>query len=132
MKPISQVLESILYTGRRVIETDAEAKAMYEPYAINRAMSWYGDQIQLANFMNEHWQHLDRRQQYDFYFYITRKYRRQFVSKPKNKIDDPDALEAVMTIYNYNQKRAIEVLRLLPQDQIDALKAQLDRGGIQR
>ena len=61
-------VNSINTTKKYLINDDIDEKD-YQPYMVNRSLSYFADTILMANEMNMN-AHLDKKLQYDFYFNI--------------------------------------------------------------
>ena len=97
----------------------------YNPYLTNAAFSQHMDTIMLAEEMNQaHW--LSPELQYDFYYYGVRRGKR--FGFPK-KQDVEDNVQLVMDYYHYSHAKALEALEILTAEQLDIMRAKLDKGG---
>lgn len=106
-------------------ENDDLAEKNYPPFMVNRGLSYFQDTIQYANEMNVH-HHVDKKLQYEFYINTIRS-RKRF-SKWFKKQEDSD-IEAVQEYYGYSNERASQALSILSQQQLDAIKQKLEKGG---
>jgi hypothetical protein len=98
----------------------------YNPFLTNRAFSMHQDTIMLADMMNTGHK-LPPELQYDFYYHSVRKGRRfGFPSKPH----ESDNLTLVMEHYNYSKEKALEAMRLLSDNDIMAIRASKNKGGM--
>ena len=115
---------AINYTKKDIMVDDIAEKS-YNPFMINRQLSYFPDTILAANEMNRN-HHLDNRLQFDFFINIIRK-RKRFSKwyKPETVSD----LEAVKKYYGYSNEKARQVLTLLNTDQINELKRKVTTGG---
>ena len=97
----------------------------YNPYLTNAAFSQHMDTIMLAEEMNQaHW--LSPELQYDFYYHGVRRGKR--FGFPK-KQDVEDNVQLVMDYYQYSHTKALEALEILTAEQLDMMRAKLDKGG---
>lgn len=97
----------------------------YNPYLTNAAFSQHIDTVMLAEEMNQyHW--LSPELQYDFYYYGVRRGKR--FGFPK-KQDVEDNVQLVMDYYKYSHTKALEALEILSAEQLDMMRAKLDKGG---
>ena len=97
----------------------------YNPYLTNAAFSQHMDTVMLAEEMNQaHW--LSPELQYDFYYYGVRRGKR--FGFPK-KQDVEDNVQLVMDYYHYSHTKALEALEILTAEQLDTMRAKLDKGG---
>lgn len=81
----------------------------------------------IANAMNRYYQHLTPRQQYDYYFNSIRAMRRVYNKWGKKK--DDDKINLIMSYHNYSYLRAVEVIDLFTEDQLVAMKKEMEVGG---
>jgi len=117
-------LNDINYAKQNIMVDDI-AEKQYNPFMINRGLSYFNDTVLMANEMNLN-THLDNRLQFDFFMNIIRK-RKRFSKwfKPETASD----VEAVKTYYGYSNEKARQVLSLLTKDQIEVLKKKVNKGG---
>jgi hypothetical protein len=99
----------------------------YVPFVTNRNYSLHGDTVLHANIMNMY-PGLDPRLQYDYYFHALRpKFRRG----KWPKADKNDDLQYIQEYFKYNKGRALEVLRILTDTQVEAIvKSVKSRRGV--
>ena len=111
--------------GKNNIMVDDIVEKQYNPFMINRGLSYFQDTVLMANEMNIN-HHLDNRLQFDFFINIVRK-RKRF-----SKWQKPETLsevEAVKAYYGYSNEKARQALTLLTSEQIDLLKKKVYKGG---
>jgi hypothetical protein len=125
MNPFDYV-KAASYSKKDIMVDDIAEKA-YTPYIVNRALSYHLDTVLFANEMNIN-HNMDNRLQFDFYINTIKK--RNRFSKWHKVVDDND-VDIVKSAFNYNKKRAEEVLSLLSKDQIQSLKNRMNIGGKQ-
>jgi|LakMenE01Jun11ns_1017448.scaffolds.fasta_scaffold9710512_2 hypothetical protein len=116
-------VKSINEKTENLIQVQPDAERDYVPFMVNRSLSFSPDTILYANMMNEKWM-LDKKMQYDFLYGSVRR-RRRFDKWMKREEDD--MIPLVMEIYKVNQRRAIEYLCLMNEDQKKELR--IGRGG---
>ena len=123
MNPFEYV--NAINTTKKDIMVDDITEKAYNPFIINRSLSYFNDTVLMANEMNIN-HHLDNRLQFDFFINIVRK-RKRFSKwfKPETASD----VEAVKTYYGYSNEKARQVLSLLTKDQIEVLKKKVNKGG---
>lgn len=119
-----EFLNSINYTKKDVMVDDIAEKE-YNPFIVNRTLSYFNDTVLIANEMNIN-HHIDNRLQFDFLLNIIRKKRRfsKWI-KPETVSD----VEVVKDYYGYSNEKANQVLTLLTSDQINELKKKVYKGG---
>jgi hypothetical protein len=119
---------SILQNKKNLIIDELTEKE-YQPFLINRTLSYHKDCVLYANEMNR--RHLaDKKLQYDFFLNTIRSQKRPFAKwiKPE-KSDD---LECIKQVFGLSDQKAREALRLLSNEQIQKLKEQTDTGGLRK
>ncbi len=107
------------------MDSDPECESQYPPYVVNRCYSGFMDTILLANEMNLN-SHIDKKLQYDFYINIIRPKKRFSPWLKKEKLD---SLDCIKQYYGYSDEKAKVALKLLTQQQLEFIKAKLNRGG---
>ena len=123
MNPFEYV--NAVNSTKKDIMIDDGAEKAYNPFMVNRSLSYFADTVLAANEMNRY-AHTDNRLQFDFLINIIRK-RKRFSKwyKPETVSD----LEAVKKYYGYSNEKARQVLTLLNTDQINELKRKVTTGG---
>ena len=115
---------AINYTKKNIMVDDIAEKA-YNPFMINRQLSYFPDTVLAANEMNRH-HHVDNRLQFDFFINIIRKRKRFSKSFKPEQVSD---LETVKEYYGYSNEKARQVLTLLSTEQMNELKNKVAKGG---
>ena len=115
---------AINYTKKDIMVDDIAEKS-YNPYMINRQLSYFPDTVLAANEMNRN-HHLDNRLQFDFFINIIRKRKRFSKWFKPEQISD---LDVVKKYYGYSNEKAHQVLTILTTDQINELKRKVMTGG---
>tara|TARA_B100000519_G_scaffold195737_1_gene201128 strand:+ start:232 stop:609 length:378 start_codon:yes stop_codon:yes gene_type:complete len=115
---------AINYTKKNIMVDDIAEKA-YNPFMINRQLSYFPDTVLAANEMNRH-HHVDNRLQFDFFINIIRKRKRFSKWFKPEQISD---LETVKEYYGYSNEKARQVLTLLSTEQMNELKNKVAKGG---
>ena len=111
--------------GKSNIMVDDITEKAYNPFMINRSLSYFHDCVLMANEMNIN-HHLDKRLQFDFLINIIRK-RKRFSKwiKPDTVSD----VEVVKEYYGYSNEKARQALTLLTPEQITMIKQKVYKGG---
>lgn len=104
---------------------DPQLEKEYNSFLTNKNFSHFPDTVLLSNDLNKAY-NLDNKLQFDYYFYSIRKRYRK--SEWYKKTDTED-IKIIKKKYNYNQKRAEEVLPLITKPDLDKLKQSLFIGG---
>ena len=124
MTELKDWLNSINFTKENLIEDPSEIKN-YPPYIINRCLSGHLDCVLFVNEMNKY-HFLDKDLQYSFYLNTVRKRKRFSPWLRKDKIED---LDYVKQYYGYSNEKALQVLKILSNEQINFIKQRLEIGG---
>lgn len=108
------------------IEWDDAVEKAYTPFIINRGLSFNLQTVLFANMMNKY-PTIDKKMQYDFYFYGVSKGRRydKWIKKEGTAAD----IQAIREFYHINNFRALEVLKILSNEQLEIIKVKLSKGG---
>lgn len=121
-----EIIPSILQTKESVIKDSLDEKS-YNPYMVNRTLSYHVDCVFYANEMNMNYL-LDGKMQYDFYLHSIRKMKRKFQKWHKNV--DSDDLKLVKEHFGYSDEKAKDALRILSEEQLEQIRTRMDKGGI--
>lgn len=107
-------------------ENPEKAEALYNPFIVNRALSFYPDSILYSNEMNRRAE-LDKVMQFDYLINTVRSMKRdhQWIKKSK---DDEDA-ELLAEYFGMSPQKVHEALRVLTKDQIADIKKRTIKGG---
>jgi hypothetical protein len=117
-------LKAINETKEDMIVDDWSEK-QYNPYIINKGLSFGKDTIFAANAMNSR-PHLDKALQFSFLINIIVKRKRY---NKWLKLEKIEAIEVIKEYYGYSTEKARQVLSLLDDDQITKMKICLYKGG---
>jgi hypothetical protein len=118
-------VNAIHYTKENLIVDDWSEK-QYNPFVVNKSLSFGADTVIPANEMNSR-PHLEKRLQFDFLINTIRPRKRFNKWLKAEKIED---LEVVKQYYNYNTEKALQALRILSPEQINTIKERLNTGGL--
>jgi len=117
-------LNAINYTKNDIIVDDITEK-QYNPFMVNRGLSYFRDTVLFANEMNKN-HHLDHLLQFHFFINIVRKKKRfSKWAKPESS----DDVEVIKQYYGYSNEKARQAAKLLTPDQIIELRKKVDKGG---
>lgn len=112
--------------SKEPLMVDDWSERQYNPYIVNKALSFGADTVLLANEMNIR-PHLEKRLQFDFLMAVV---------KPKkrfNKWLKPEKVELVEVVkkyYGYNTEKAIQALKLLSEKEMQIIKERIFTGGV--
>ena len=127
MSPFDYV-NAILKSKDKLIVDDITEKG-YEPFLVNRSLSYHKDCVFYANEMNRR-HHLDKKLQNDFLLNTIRSQKRTFAKWVKR--EKSEDIECVKLVYGFSDSKAREALRLLSNEQIQQLKEQTEIGGLRK
>ena len=121
-----EIIPSILTTKKSVIHDDVDLKD-YNPFIVNRALSYHMDCVLYANQMNLY-PHIEKDLQYHYLLNTIRAMKRKFQPWQKS-LTDKD-IESVKTLFGYSNEKAREALRVLTDEQIAEIRRRTDKGGM--
>lgn len=112
-------------SNKKDIMIDDLAEKAYSSYMVNKSLSYFNDTALMANEMNRLF-HLDNKLQYHFLLNIVRK-RKRF--SKWNKPELVNDVEVVKEYYGYSNDKARQVISLLNDEQVTALREKVYKGG---
>lgn len=107
-------------------DNDELAEKDYEPFIINRGLSFFPDTILYVNEMNSR-SSLDKLPQFLFLLNSIRPRKRYSKWLKKDKLDNA---QIVSEYYGYSLAKSKEALKVLTDDQIEIMKIILEKGGV--
>jgi len=119
-----EYLKAINETKKDIMVDDIAEKE-YNPFIINRGLSFFKDTILYANEMNRY-HHLDHRVQFDFFINIIRKKKRW---SKWIKAEEVSNLKLIKEYYGYSNEKAKSALSLMSNEQIEQIKQRIYKGG---
>ena len=125
MNPFDFVKE--ILQGKKQLIVDDLSEKEYNPFLINRSLSYHKDCVLYANEMNRR-HFIDKKLQNDFLLNTVRSQKRPFAKWIKS--EKSDDLECIKTVFGFSDTKAREALRLLSKEQIQQLKEQTQTGGL--
>lgn len=123
-----EIVPSILQTKKNVFEDDPEYKD-YNPFIVNRALSFHLDCIPYVEEMNM-MHYLDKDMQYLYLLNTIRPMKRKFAPWQKAQVEKD--IECVKEYFGYSNQKAKEALRILSDEQINEIKRKTDKGGVKQ
>jgi hypothetical protein len=115
---------SINHSKDNLIVDDWSEK-QYNPFIVNKAMSYGPDTVIAANEMNSR-PHIPHKMQYDFLMHIVRpKKRYNKWMKPEKE----ENIEIVKEYFGYGNTKAQQALRILSQADLEGIRRRLSKGG---
>ncbi len=127
MSPFDYVKE--ILQGKKQLIVDELTEKEYNPFIVNRSLSYHKDCVLFANEMNRR-HFLDKKLQNDFLLNTVRSQKRPFAKWVKS--EKSEDLECIKSYYGFSDSKAREALRLLSKEQIQELKQQTDIGGLRK
>jgi hypothetical protein len=127
MNPFDFV-KDILQDKKNLIVDELTEKE-YNPFLINRSLSYHNDCVMFANEMNRR-HFLDKKMQNDFLLNTVRSKKRPFAKWVKS--EKSEDLECIKQVYGFSDSKAREALRLLNKQEIQQLKEKADIGGLRK
>lgn len=97
----------------------------YNPFMVNRGLSYFSDAVMWANEMNMR-SFLDKDMQYKFLLNTVKKGKR-FGKWAKSEKDEN--IDLIIEYYQCNRQRAQEILSLLNTKQLQTIKEKMFKGG---
>lgn len=115
--------------GKKNLIVDEATEKNYNPFIVNRSLSYHYDCVLFANEMNQR-HFLDKKLQNLFLINTVRSRKRPFAKWIKS--EKSEDIECIKKYFNYSDMRAREVLLLLSEDQIQQLKEKTESGGLRK
>ena len=118
-------INAINLTKQNLFE-DPQADKDYLPFIVNRGLSYFPDTILYANEMNRN-SSIPKNWQFSFFLNSIPKKKR--FSKWSKKDQETETLALVKEYFGYSSGKAIDILGLLSEDDINMIKEKLNKGG---
>lgn len=125
MNPFDYVND--ILQGKKNLIVDEYTEKTYEPFLVNRALSYHFDCIMFANEMNQR-PFVDKKLQNDYLINTVRSRKRPF--NKWVKAEKSEDIECIKTLYGVSTPKAQEALSLLTEEQIQQLKEKTAEGGL--
>ena len=116
-----EIVNDINFNKKYILENEKE----YQPYLVNKALSYFSDTIMYSNEMNKY-SDLDNKLQYDFLFHVISK-RKRFSKWSKSVVNDD--IQMIQEYYKYSLEKTKETYSLFSKEQINELKQLMNKGG---
>jgi hypothetical protein len=113
--------KSINEKTENLLKVQPDTEKDYNPFMVNRALSFSPDTVLYVNAMNTNWI-VDKKMQYDYLFGAVRRRKRYDKWIKKDEIDEL-TLTVVMDFYKVGYRRAVEYLSLLTDKQKETLRS---------
>lgn len=117
-----------IHHSKEQLVCDEWSEKQYNPFIVNKSLSFGSDTVVQANEMNSR-PHLDKRMQFDFLINTVRP-RKRF--NKWIKADKIDNLEVVKTYFSYNTEKALQAMAILSPEQIQQIKDKMFTGGLKK
>jgi len=101
----------------------------YNAFIINKGLSFHKDCIFIVNEMNMR-PNIDSRMHFDFYKYSVRKYKRPYM-KWINK-EQSEKVELIKKYFDYSTEKAVEIIDLISDENLNDIRIKLSKGGISK
>ena len=124
-------LNAINYTKIDIISTSEnpeKAEKLYNPFLVNRGLSYFQDTVLYCNEMNIR-HSMDKKLQFDFLLNSIRKNKR-FSKWHKAEVDE--YTQIISNYYKCNIRKAKEIQSVLSTSQLKELKEKMHVGGAKR
>ena len=119
-------LNSINDNKKDLIREDPLTEKEYVPFMINRGLSYFPDTILYANEMNK-FASIPKQWQFDFYRIGVPKRKRFSKWHKQDKIEED--VKNLMQEYNYSHQKALQVISILSDEQLEELRKKYKIGG---
>lgn len=104
------------------------AEKSYNPFIVNKSLSFYVDSIFFANEMNIH-NKINNICQYEYYLNSVRSMKRPYTWFKHEKESN---LNLVKEFYKVNDERALEYLKILTDDELNEIRKKILIGGVSK
>lgn len=118
-------IKAITETKENVI-VDELTEKMYEPFIVNRGLSFFPDTVLYANEMNFR-ATLDGKSQFLYLLNTIRQRKRYSKWLKKEKNDD---IKMISEFFGYSLAKSKDVLKLLTKEQMALIRTKLEKGGV--
>jgi hypothetical protein len=118
-------LNAINMTKEDLMEKDPQNVKDYNPFMVNKGLSYFSDTVMQANEMNRLY---DTPKKWQFQYLLNSITKKKRFSK-WHKADVSKDLSLVMEYFGYSSEKATVALGLLTQDQLKNIEERLHKGG---
>lgn len=112
-------------SGKNIIRNGEAVEADYVPFLTNRSLSYHKDTVLYAKELNIN-SSADKIMQFEYYLNSVRP-KKRFAKWTKTV--NPDDLELIKSYYYVSSRKALEILSLLTEEQIETIKTRTQTGG---
>jgi hypothetical protein len=123
-----EFVKSINEKTGHILAENGEMEKQYNPFLVNRGLSFTPDTILAANEMNAV-PFLDKRLQYDYLYSTVRKKKRysKWIKAEQDEVED-----LIVEYYGVSRRRASEYASLLTDKDVAEIKAKTNKGGAKK
>lgn len=114
-----------IHNTKQPLIVDDWSEKQYNPYIVNKGLSFGADTVIFANEMNSR-PHLDKKLQFSFLINTIRPVKRY---NKWIKAEKVDAIEYIKTYYGYSTNKAIEAVSILSNYQLQQIEEKIQKGG---
>jgi len=118
-------LNSIVHTNKYIFTEEEQSE--YQPFLINRGLSFYTDTLGYAEVMNRSFS-VDKKLQYDYLFHSVPK-KKRFSPWPKKAKENAE-IAAIKKVYQYNDVKAREAHTHMTPEQLKRILEISSEGGV--
>ena len=119
-------LNSINDNKINLFEKDPQSKKDYSAFMVNRGLSYFPDTVLYANEMNIA---RDIPVEWQYSFLLAAVPKRKRYSKWAKKEKTQEIIKIVMKEYNYSESKALDVINILTDEQLNTLVGKYSTGG---
>lgn len=119
-------INSITYSKRNLLEEDPQSIKEYEPFIVNKGLSYFPDTIMYANEMNKRW-HVPK--EWQFHYFLNTVSKKKRFSKWFKQEKDHANFSLVKEYFNLSDHKTRDALQVLTESQIEVIKEKLYKGG---
>ncbi len=120
-----EFVNDISHAIKDLMKDQPECERLYQPFLVNRALSYFPDTIMYANEVNRR-HATENKLQYHFLLNSIRPLKR--FAKWVKKVENND-FDAIQQYYGYSNGKTVQAMSLLSSDQINLVKEKLQKGG---
>lgn len=124
MKTPFEYVDCIL--NKKKVPDDEDYKN-YNPFIVNRALSYHLDCVPYVNEMNLY-PSVDKDMQFHYYLNSIRSMKRKF--QPWQKSETDLKIESVKKYFGYSNEKAKDALRILTDEQVAEIIRRTTKGGV--
>lgn len=113
-------------TSKENLFCDPQAHKDYNPWIVNKGLSYFPDTVLYANEMNIHYA---TPKEWQFQFLLNSIPKKKRFSKWSKKDTRTETLSLVMEYFGYSEEKAKQALSVLSNDQLAMIQEKLYKGG---